>query len=430
MNQTAMGSLHPPSLSSSPPDGPVEHSQALWLQGDWQSLCRITRDAVEHQPQRGELALFTAAAHHQLGHRDETLHWSRLALDWGCNTTELARILISGVHNTLGRCAALLGDPQRTATHFHQAVISGVAPEPPLACHSRTVCELAGLGLMEEATGLVERQIQQLQDQVRPGGGLESHVTILKSELEILKQELSLAQRRGQLRGGETSGQPAPTSLGELEARWLEDLRKQATSQIGQDLWVLEKTRYKRGGYFVEFGATDGILLSNTHLLEKEFGWRGLCAEPNPRFFKELEKNRLCTVANTCIGATTGERVEFIFADAYGGMAHDADSDNHKAKREAYRDAGDTATLTTISLHDFLKAHNAPKTIDFISIDTEGSEFSIIETFPFEQWDVRILTIEHNFTEQRAKIRALLEARGYVCHEAQWDDWFYKREEP
>lgn len=430
MNQTAMGSLQPQSHSSSPPDGLVEHSQALWLQGDWQSLCRISRDALEHQPQRGELALFTAAAHHQLGHRDEALRWSRLALEWGCDKSDLARILVSGVHNTLGRCAALLGDPQRMGTHFHQSVIAGVASEPPLASHARTVRELLSLGLMEEATALVERQIQHLQDQVRPGGGLESHVTILKSELGILKQELSLAQRRGQLRGGGSSEQPAPTSLEEQEARWLVDLRKQATSQIGQDLWVLEQTSFKRGGYFVEFGATDGILLSNTHLLEKEFGWRGLCAEPNPKFFKELEKNRLCTVVNTCIGATTGERVEFIFAEAYGGMARDADCDTHKGKRDAYRDAGDTATLTTISLHDFLKAHNAPKTIDYISIDTEGSEFSIIETFPFEQWDVRMLTIEHNFTQQRARIRDLLEARGYQCQEAQWDDWFYKREEP
>ena len=51
-------------------------------------------------------------------------------------------------------------------------------------------------------------------------------------------------------------------------------------SQLRQDLFVLSQLDFKRNGYFVEFGATNGFNLSNTHLMEKEFGWTGILAEP------------------------------------------------------------------------------------------------------------------------------------------------------
>lgn len=414
--QPSPGQAHQESL--------LMRSQGQWQQGDWERLSQLNQSALEQDPDRNQLALLVVAAHHQLGNSNETLSWARQALRWGCDSTALARILIAGVHNTLGRCSALLGDQPRMHRHFQDAVTGSISPH--LASHDRTVRELSRLGLLQEATKLVHQQITNLQNHATPDNGLDVHVMILKTELSLLQYELALAQRRGQLQGRTEPNQSPATSLEEANSQWLAELSNRTTSQIGQDMWVLEKTSYKRGGYFVEFGATNGILLSNTYLLEKEFAWRGLCAEPNPSSFLELKENRLCTVSNACIGAITGEQVEFIFAEAYGGMARDADNDNHKGKREAYRNAGDTAILTTISLHDFLTEHNSPKIIDYISIDTEGSEFSILETFPFEQWDIRLMTIEHNFTEKRPKIRRLLEARGYLCQEAEYDDWYYK----
>ena len=63
-------------------------------------------------------------------------------------------------------------------------------------------------------------------------------------------------------------------------------------SQLGQDLTVLKFYNDKRDGYFIELGASDGITLSNTYLLEKEFGWKGICAEPVPVKYEALCKNR------------------------------------------------------------------------------------------------------------------------------------------
>ena len=72
-------------------------------------------------------------------------------------------------------------------------------------------------------------------------------------------------------------------------------------AQIFQDIFVLFMTNEKKGGYFVEFGATNGVTLSNTYLLEKSFGWEGILAEPARCWHARIERqqtlqnrNQLC----------------------------------------------------------------------------------------------------------------------------------------
>ena len=78
-------------------------------------------------------------------------------------------------------------------------------------------------------------------------------------------------------------------------------LRGQCHSQLKQDLFVLLETGFKRGGYFVEFGATNGIDLSNTYLLEREFGWTGILAEPATAWHEALQRNRNAIIDTDCV---------------------------------------------------------------------------------------------------------------------------------
>lgn len=397
-----------------------------WQSGDWDSLSEIDTEAISDDPERASIAVLLASAHLQAGDTREARRLVGVARDWGADNRSIFRVLLSTVHNTLARAATAVGREQAAAAHFQQAVsLLGLNATDNGLVAARAVRETARLGLLPDAMGLIDKQFADMKGQYRRD---EARMAILETELTLLRQELSLAQRRKQLPSqSHRSPSEGHTAAADPNSpAWREALEQSSVSQLGQDLWVLERCGYKRGGFFVEFGATDGVMLSNTWLLEKHFDWHGICAEPNPQFFSELQQNRTCMVSDEFISRTTGEQHEFILSDAYGGSSDYAGDDQHSQKRAAYKAAGHVQTVTSISLHDFLVEHDAPRDIDYISIDTEGSEYHILSGFPFDEWNVKLFTIEHNFTERRQDIRSLLESNGYVCTEAKWDDWFEK----
>ena len=103
-----------------------------------------------------------------------------------------------------------------------------------------------------------------------------------------------------------------------------------------------------------------------------------------------------------------------------------ADRDGHATKR----DAGQVYNVSTVSLSDLLRRHSAPYRIDYLSIDTEGSEFDILSAFNFEAFDIQIITCEHNYTSDRQKIFELLTSKGYerrFMGLSKWDDWYVRR---
>src|SRR5690349_1243951 len=75
----------------------------------------------------------------------------------------------------------------------------------------------------------------------------------------------------------------------------------------------------KKDGVFVEIGAHNGILGSNTYFYEKELGWSGICIEPLEERYKELIQNRSCICLNCCVYDKSGE-IDFIENSGYTEM--------------------------------------------------------------------------------------------------------------
>jgi hypothetical protein len=185
-------------------------------------------------------------------------------------------------------------------------------------------------------------------------------------------------------------------------------------SQFGQDLWVLE---YFNQGVFVDVGFNDGINISNTKLLEDR-GWSGLGIDPFPRNFKSRTKTSLE------IGCVYGEdkQIEFICASDLGGIKEhiDAHKDHSKVK------SAHTVKIQAKTLEYFLQKHHMSPRIEYLSIDTEGSEYEILASFPFEKYLFGCITCEHNNeSKKREKIQELLKNKDYLLdRELGVDDCF------
>lgn len=208
----------------------------------------------------------------------------------------------------------------------------------------------------------------------------------------------------------------------------LSSIAYKCKSQLGQEIFALIENDFKRDGYFIEFGATDGLELSNTHLLEKEFGWTGILAEPAKIWHEELQKNRSCNIETQCVWSKSGEVLSFHESDTavlstVNSLRTIADGNKD------YRLEGKQYDVQTISLEDLLKKYSAPKRIDYLSIDTEGSEYEILSNFNFDAYDIRVITCEHNYMPERDEIYKLLTSKGFFrveTNKSQWDDWYTK----
>lgn len=193
-------------------------------------------------------------------------------------------------------------------------------------------------------------------------------------------------------------------------------------SQNNQDMLVLFLLG-ESPGYFVEFGATDGISCSNTLLLE-ELGWSGIIAEPSDIFHERLFRNRKCHIDASCVSNVTGDTVVFYEVGDSGlsSMEKYASNDMWSLARQDHI----KKEVETITLKDLLDKYNAPNIVDYLSIDTEGAEFDILNAYDFSR-HFKVITVEHNHTQMKDDIHELLSNHGYIqifSDLSDWDNWY------
>lgn len=191
-------------------------------------------------------------------------------------------------------------------------------------------------------------------------------------------------------------------------------------------------------GFFVEFGAADGKGLSNTYMLEMELGWRGILAEPCRQYHTALRRNRPQAARDErCVWKTSGDSVRFREAGHLSTIDQYTNSDHPGSARRKGKTAYD---VPTVSLHDLLREHKAPAVMEYLSIDTEGSEFAVLSAFldtnpmttpeAHPGYMFQVITVEHNFTAMRAKLPTLLTQHGYLNlfpQRSRHDDFYVHR---
>ena len=146
-----------------------------------------------------------------------------------------------------------------------------------------------------------------------------------------------------------------------------------------------------------------------------------------------MKENRNCIIETKCIAAKSGLSYKFLEVN------ESEISSPSISSLEKYSNNGDWASkirlnncksyeVETISLNDLLDKYNAPNEIQFLSIDTEGSELDILKGYNFNKRKIIIILIEHNYVEKyRKNIYSFLTQKGYkrvLTRVSKFDDWY------
>jgi FkbM family methyltransferase len=169
-------------------------------------------------------------------------------------------------------------------------------------------------------------------------------------------------------------------------------------------------------GSGIDVGASDGVECSNTKYFE-ELGWYILCIEPNPRLYNKLVKNRhnavnyaISNVNDNLIFNVVSLKDSYIHEDAISSLKIDYRLlDYHKKlgfEIDVIPMMVDALTLDTC-IERFYKDIK----IDFLNIDTEGTELDVLKGFSIQKWNPKVLVIENNFND--SDVEEYLKQFGY-----------------
>lgn len=201
-------------------------------------------------------------------------------------------------------------------------------------------------------------------------------------------------------------------------------------SQFNQDRLINYLFAGKKEGIFLDIGANDGIVLSNTYFFEKEKAWTGVCIEPHPDIFKQLQSNRNCFLENCCItdtdGCVTFRKVSGA-ANMFSGIVDFMDEVHCKRIEKRIKEWGgsyEDIRVESREINSILDKYSITQ-IDYCSIDTEGAELQIIQSIDFDKINIKVFSVE-NFRKKDKSVGAFLKQKKYCRIPSVLDDFYVK----
>lgn len=191
-------------------------------------------------------------------------------------------------------------------------------------------------------------------------------------------------------------------------------------SQFQQDKIINETYFHNmKGGIFVDIGAHNGVIFNNTLFFEKELDWTGICIEPIPEVFQQLKENRKCKCIQGCVTDSSKDSLFFraatyaINTEMLSGLAKTYDPDQYlQMMHEVGQTGGQLQVLTVncFKINDLLKHSNICH-VNFLSIDTEGGEFEILQSIDYDRFKIDIISVDDSYQDPR--FIPFLEKKGF-----------------
>lgn len=208
-------------------------------------------------------------------------------------------------------------------------------------------------------------------------------------------------------------------------------------SQIGQDQYFIENiAKFKKNGFYLDIGANDGIHTSNTAALDFHLGWKGICVEANPNLIPSLTKNRPNAIIVEAACWKCNQNLDLEITDSHNdgieghllsrisNLGRDQKQFNKHFDQSKKIITVNGRTVTSILEENYY----VPCTIDYLSLDTEGSELEILQSIDFSKIDIKFMTVEHGKRKHYLEeISEFLKVYNYSLHRKNlWDAEFIK----
>ena len=191
--------------------------------------------------------------------------------------------------------------------------------------------------------------------------------------------------------------------------------KSQSSQDLFLDRWVF---RGLEAGTFIDIGAHDGVTFSNSWFFEKMRRWQGVCVEPNPAVVKRLAVNRASRIIPCCVAAASG-RVDFLqlsgFPEMLSGIVDAYDPEHKKRVDDELREHGGSSEVIRVEARTFdqIVAECGSSEIEYVSIDTEGSEDAILKSISFDRAFIHALTVECNYEAAKDAMVAFMGGEGF-----------------
>jgi len=160
-------------------------------------------------------------------------------------------------------------------------------------------------------------------------------------------------------------------------------------------------------GICIEVGAANGVRGSNTKYFEDN-GWDVLCIEPNIEHKESLEANRKLVKYFACGNKNNNQQLKVfkVGKDNISSSLTSLNPDNRLLEdhKNIINDVYDvTVPVRTLDWILENEVTDTPfedvKSIDFISIDTEGTELDVMKGFDTSLYDVKLFIVENNYSD-------------------------------
>ena len=158
-----------------------------------------------------------------------------------------------------------------------------------------------------------------------------------------------------------------------------------------------QKLKNKEQGYALDLGAGDGICHNNVfEFFNEPYCWSGVSVDANPRFFDQRDNLFKDTNVQVYKGAISNVNGLVRFYQDSKNVGH------------SKVDGKGNIEVESLTVNTFLSKFKIPYLIDFVSMDLEGQEESIIREWDFDKWQVTMFCIEKGY-----KFKNLMIEKGY-----------------